>query len=153
MVDHAMYREGLKGSENSPHFLEKINQTVFWDLGTCTYDPEILWPRLRSVPLRQNTFLSRLVKNELRVFSESLGPPPSSTYPFMAIAGLQRPEKCVFVNAFPSHFHQLQFVKTCSHRQNAFPSLLVGIEFVKTRSRRIGSYWAMGTRFDKLYSD
>jgi len=25
-------------------------------------------------------------------------------------------EKCVFVNAFPSHFHQFQFVKTRSHR-------------------------------------
>ena len=32
-----------------------------------------------SAPICQNTFSPHLVKNELRVFSESLGPPPSST--------------------------------------------------------------------------
>ena len=36
----------------------------------------------------QNAFPSRLVKNELWVFLESLGPPPSSTYTIMALAGL-----------------------------------------------------------------
>ena len=46
-----------------------------------------------SVPICQNTFPLPLVKNELSVFSESLGPPPSNTYPFMTIAGLQVPKK------------------------------------------------------------
>ena len=41
-----------------------------------------------SVPICQNTFSPLLVKNELRVFSESVGPPPSSTQTLVAIAGL-----------------------------------------------------------------
>ena len=41
-----------------------------------------------SLPICQNPSSSRLVKNELRVFSESLGPPPSSTQTLVAIAGL-----------------------------------------------------------------
>ena len=41
-----------------------------------------------SAPICQNTFSPHLVKNEFRVFSESLGPPPSSTQTLVAIAGL-----------------------------------------------------------------
>ena len=41
-----------------------------------------------SAPICQNAFPSRLVKNEFRVFSESLGSPPSSTQTLVAIAGL-----------------------------------------------------------------
>ena len=44
------------------------------------------------------------------------------------------PEVCVFVNAFPLHFHQLRFVKTPSHCKNTFSLLLAWIEFVKTPS-------------------
>ena len=35
MIDPAMYREGLKDSENAPNsFFPKINRTLFWRLGT-----------------------------------------------------------------------------------------------------------------------
>ena len=46
-----------------------------------------------SVPICQNTFSPRLVKIELRVFLESLGPPPSSAQTLVAIAGLWRSKK------------------------------------------------------------
>ena len=64
-----------------------------------------------SVPICQNQSSSHLVKNEWRVFSESLRTPPSSAKTIMAITGLQRPQKYNFVNAFLLHFHQLQFIK------------------------------------------
>ena len=41
-----------------------------------------------SVPICQNPSSSRLGENELWVFLESLGPPPSSTQTLVAIAGL-----------------------------------------------------------------
>ena len=41
-----------------------------------------------SVANRQNPFPLILVKNELRAFSESLGPPGSRPHPIMTIAGL-----------------------------------------------------------------
>ena len=41
-----------------------------------------------SVPNRQNPFMLVLIRNELRAFSESLGPPGSRPHPIMTIAGL-----------------------------------------------------------------
>ena len=38
MIDLAMDRGGLKDSENAPNtFFPKINQTMFWQLGTDMY--------------------------------------------------------------------------------------------------------------------
>ena len=41
-----------------------------------------------SAPICQNAFPSHLVKNDFRVFSESLGSPPSSTQTLVVMAGL-----------------------------------------------------------------
>ena len=88
-----------------------------------------------SAPFCQNIFSLFVVKNELKVFSESLGPPPSSTKTHGHSRLLKAKQKC-----FCKHLHitlsSVTIYKTPSHRKSTFPSLLVWIEYVKTPSCR-----------------
>ena len=67
---------------------QQQRRSSWWQQALTAEQRELHWPSYISVPICQNPSSSRLVKNELKVFSELLGPPPSSTQTLVTIAGL-----------------------------------------------------------------
>ena len=78
-----------------------------WDKKSCEYI---------SVPIFQNPSSSRLGKNELWVFSESLGPPPSSTTDPCGHSRPLKAQKMRFWKCVPVAFSPFSIC------QNTFPT-------------------------------